>query len=130
MDRMPELIFTPSGATTAISDGGTISAVPIVVTPNSDGFWSQTFTPYFDNSPRRYLSLQIRMLNPGADYTYIDFPDWKIMVPSGVSRLVDILDLPMDAGFAWSTAGGSIPNEARAGDWILDTLTSDLYKLS
>jgi hypothetical protein len=128
--RQPEIIFNPSGPTTVISDGSTLAGVPIVVTPDSAGAWSQSFVPYDDQSPRRYLTMQIRMLDPGAEYIYIDFPDWQILVPTTGGRLTDILDLPLDAGFVWSVAGETIPAEARPGDWLLNTLTSDVFKLS
>ena len=128
-DRSPELVWTPSSATTTI-DGNLITAVPITTIPAADGAWLVELVSTEITTPPITYSLRIRLLDPASGFTWVDFPDWVITVPVEGGALPDFTNVPMGGGIVWEVAGGTIPALARPGDLMLNTLTSDLYRLS
>jgi hypothetical protein len=128
-DRSPELVWTPSSTTTTI-DGNLITALPITTIPAADGSWSVELVSTEVTAPPITYRLRINLRDPASGFTWVDFPDWAINVPVEGGALPDFTDVPVGGGIVWEVAGATIPALARPGDLMLNTLTSDLYRLS
>lgn len=127
--RNPELVFTPSAATTTIDDSYLLTAVPIVVTPSADGSFTVDLEPVDNMTTPVFYRIQVRLLDSVAGYVFIDFPDWRLAVPFEGGALHDLVPFPVAGGAVWTTATGDIPDEAVEGDLLFDTSTSDLFRL-
>lgn len=127
--RSPELIFTPSAATTTISDGYLLAAVPITATLFPGGFFTVGLEESENTTDGIHYTAQIRLLDPDAGYIYVDFIDWKIVVPNGGGQLRDMGDSRATGAVVWTVPDGEIPAEARPNDLLLDTTTYDLFRL-
>ena len=71
----------------------------------------------------------IRCLDEFAGFARVSNPNWVITVPFEGGRIGDLLNIPLDAGWVWETPDGSIPGLAKVGDLLLDTSTSDLFRI-
>lgn len=128
--RSAELIFTPSAPTTTIAGGFLLSAAPIVVKPASNGSWSVALEEFENMHFPCFYTLKIRLLDPAAGYIWVDFPEWKIYVPFGGGTLAEVVAAPVGGGLIWTVPDDEIPDGAAAGDLMLNTTTSDLFRIS
>lgn len=126
--RYPELVWVPSAPTTTLN-GQLVTAVPVETIPSSNGTWTAELISTNETSPPITYSLRIRLLDPASGYVWMDFPDWKISVPWEGGNLSDLIGAPLATGVVWEVEGDTVPESARAGDLLLNTLTSDLYRI-
>jgi hypothetical protein len=126
--RTPELVWTPSSATTTTA-GELLTALPIITTVGADGSWSVNLTASELCIPQITYSLKIRLLDPAAGYVWVDFPDWIFNIPFEGGPITTLVNARASAGMVWEVAGDTIPSLANPGDLMLNTLTSDLYRI-
>jgi hypothetical protein len=86
--KYPELVFTLND--TAATSGGVYVTEPSVVTPGGDGSFTTNLPSTDLMRDDNYFTLQIRWLDTAGNSNRIDFPDWKIRVPTGGGNIVDL----------------------------------------
>lgn len=86
--KFPELVFTLND--TAATAGGVYVTEPLVATPAGDGTGIVNLPSTDLMRDDNYYTLQIRWLDTAGNMTRIDFPDWKIRVPTGGGTLGDL----------------------------------------
>ena len=86
--KYPELIFTLND--TAATAGGVYVTEPNVVTPGGDGSFTANLPATDLMRDDNYYTLQIQWLDSAGNSNRIDFPDWKIRVPTGGGNLGDL----------------------------------------
>jgi hypothetical protein len=86
--KNPELVFTLND--TAATGGGVYVTEPSVITPGGDGSFTVSLPSTDLMRDDNYYSLQIQWLDPAGNYIRIDFPDWKIRVPTGGGTIGDL----------------------------------------
>jgi len=86
--KNPQLFFTLND--TAATAGGVYVTEPLVVTPGGNG--AATFDLPTTDLMRddNYYTLSIRWLGPAGEPARMDFPGWKIRVPTGGGNLGDL----------------------------------------
>ena len=115
-----EIIFFPSSE--AMSPEYLLSAKPISVIPSSiTGVFSVDLFPTDTTQPATWYTIRIRSLDVTLPPVHMDFPDWKIYVPSGASPIFfsSILALPSNPAMTWVSLA-SPPNPS-PGTWWLET---------
>jgi hypothetical protein len=86
--KFPDLVFTLND--TAATSGGVYVTEPSVVTPGSDGSFTANLPSTDLMRDDNYYSLQIRWLDTAGNTSRVDFPDWKIRVPTAGGNIVDL----------------------------------------
>lgn len=86
--KSPELVFTLNS--TAATAGGVYVTEPSIITPAGDGSFTANLPSTDLMRDDNFYSLSIRWLGPAGDSSRIDFPDWKIRVPTGGGTLGDL----------------------------------------
>ena len=125
-----ELHWIPSAATTML-DGTLISGMPKITPIAADDSWYQELVSSELCSPTIRYGLRVKILSliPDLPPVWVDFPDWALWVPVEGGTLSSIADTPTAGTVVWEVAGDTIPALARPGDIMLDTTTSDLYRI-
>lgn len=86
--KAPQLIFTLND--TAATAGGVYVTEPNNVTPAGDGSFTVDLPATELMRDDNYYTLKIQWLNPAGQRNEIDFPQWKIRVPTGGGKLSDL----------------------------------------
>lgn len=109
----------------ATSFGYLLSTVRVVVplAPNGSGVVDLVPTTTMPQKGVHY-TIQIRMRDPDGNFTYIDFPDWKLFVPSAGGNLDELMQFPTNPSFVW--VGESPPAGSPAGTLWFNPTTNDL----
>lgn len=100
-DRQPTVVFTASAPATSF--GYVLSTVPIRVPLSPNGSGSVDLVPT-TTMPQQgiYYSMKIEVLGETAgEYTHVDFPDWKLYVPSDGGSFDDLITMPVNPRFTW-----------------------------
>lgn len=84
----PELVFTLNQP--GLSSGTLYATQPEPVAPASNGAWSVDLADTSKMSDDCYYTLAIRWQDPDGKRTRVDFPDWKIRVPTGGGNIADL----------------------------------------
>jgi hypothetical protein len=127
--KNPQLIFTLNDA--AATAGGVYVTEPIVVTPGSDGSASFDLPSTDLMRDDNYYSLAVKWQGPAGESIRVDYPDWKIQVPTGGGNIVDLRgpgtnmsmvyvsltppDKPLPRTYWWKTDPDDITNPANTG---------------
>jgi len=140
--RMPQVIFTPSGPTATL-DGFLLSAAPITATLDpTTGLGVVELEPYANMIDPQHYTVRIVLLDPNSPSTFIDFPDWKIIVPNGGGPLAGMVNAITETNPAWVGGPVSAPADFRwpdsplagrlnmIGGQFTTTLDVSEYKLS
>lgn len=122
----PEIVFTPSGPTTTALK--VRASKPVVVVPEMDQTFSVELTSTDTMRPAAWYTLSIRWLDSGGNFVSVDYPDWKLFVPSAGGDLATLLDVPANPAQVW--VGVDPPSGATSGTWWLNPTTGDLYEWS
>lgn len=86
--KFPELVFALND--TAVTSGGLYVTEPTIVTPSGDGSFTVNLPSTDLMRDDNYYTLQIRWLDTAGNMSRIDFPGWKIRVPTGGGNLADL----------------------------------------
>lgn len=86
--KYPELVFTLNDP--AATAGGVYVTEPSVVVPGGDGSFTTNLPATELMRDDNYYELQIRWLDTAGNMTRIDFPDWKIRVPTAGGNVADL----------------------------------------
>jgi hypothetical protein len=86
--KFPELVFTLND--TAVTAGGVYVTEPSVITPGGDGSFTANLPATELMRDDNYYKLHIQWLDTAGNSNRIDFPDWKIRVPTGGGTIGDL----------------------------------------
>jgi len=115
-----EIVFIPSSE--SMSPEYLLSGKAVIVAPSpSTGAFTVSLFPTDVTMPATWYTIRIRSLDTAFPPTHIDFPDWKLFVPSGASSvtLASILELPSNPGLTWVSLAA--PPSPTPGTWWLET---------
>jgi hypothetical protein len=73
--------------------------------------------------PATYYSIRIVSLDPGENFTHIDFPEWELRVPVTGGPIADLLVLSANPAMAW-VGDDPPPGDIVPGAWWLDSDSS------
>lgn len=96
-------VITFRANTPAVTQSGALLATKdINVSPNSSGDFSVTLAAT-DNlaTGNVWYTISISWLDAAKNYVQVDFPDWKLFVPTKGGDLADILEKPANPGLVY-----------------------------
>jgi hypothetical protein len=95
----PRLFFCPSGPSTA---GPRLLATrPFGVHIDPDGSFSVDVQPTDTIIPAAYYTVRVEWLDSDGGFVGVDFPDWRIYVPSEGGAIGDLLRAPSNPASVW-----------------------------
>jgi hypothetical protein len=115
-----EVVFIPSSPAVA-GDRYVLSGREVrVPIEGGSGAFTANLAPTETTRPATFYRIRIESLDPANNFTYIDFPDWELRVPTTGGPIADLLDLSGNPAMVW--AGPTPPPVAPVpGMWWLDT---------
>ena len=88
----PVIVFMPSGV--GFMGGRVLATRPIRVTPDAGGYFQVDLASTDTIEPAVWYGIQIQWLEPGGGYSYIDFEQSKLYVPTLGGNLPVLIDTP------------------------------------
>jgi hypothetical protein len=114
-----QIVFIPSEPAVA-GDKYVLSAQPVKVPiEGGTGAFSANLATTETTRPGTFYRIRIESLDPANNFTYIDFPDWELRVPTTGGPIATLLDLSVNPAMTWT--GPTPPSNPAPGTWWLNT---------
>lgn len=100
--RQPQVWFHPSAPAT--SNGYVLSATPVGPVPLEINGTGQVDLVPTTVMPQRdiHYTMRIQLLGQvEGEFTWVDFPDWKLYVPVAGGDFDDLISMPLNPTFLW-----------------------------
>lgn len=122
----PTVTFTASGP--AVSGASLFSTVPVVVTPASNGTFTVALQATDAVHPGVWYTVKVSWLDSVGGYVGLDYPGWKLFVPTAGGAIGDLISVPANPAMVWT--GEYPPTNPTPGTWWLQASTGELKEMS
>lgn len=121
----PVITFLPSGP--GVHGSNLYASQPITVTPAvGTAAFSVTLADTTAARPDLWYTVEVRWLDPGGNYVFVDRFPWKLRVPADGGAIGDLMEAPTNP---WQAVISTTePVTAYDGLWWLDPNTGDLME--
>ncbi|WP_193596064.1 hypothetical protein [Microbacterium sp. YJN-G] len=113
-----EIVFIPSGPAVT-GDRYVLSGRDVhVPIEGGTGAFTANLSPTETTRPGTFYRIRIVSLDSASNFTFIDFPEWELRVPTTGGPIADLLDLSGNPAMVWVGAEAPTPSP---GMWWMTT---------